>query len=151
VFALVDLVRGTDRAGLQSRYSTSGLLSGNLRYLNESPLSPIGLTYGPEDLFYGDSGIVLVMVRGSLPLLVLVYLGFWRCLNRNLRRRGDVLCLFLVTCAFEVGYTPLQLFRFTSLLPFLIVTLNALPEPDDRPALLPVSPPGPACPEPAAS
>jgi hypothetical protein len=151
VSALVDLVKGTDKAGLQSRYSTSGLLSGNLRYLNESPLSPIGFTYGPEDLFYGDSGMVLVMVRGSLPLVVLVYVGFWRFLDRNLRRRGDVLCLFLVTCAFEVGYTPLQLFRFTSFLPFLIVTLNALPEPGDRPAPLSVSPSDPGRPEPATS
>ena len=124
--ALVQFVEGNQTTGLRSRYSTTGMLGGNLRYLNESPFSPIGFTYGPEDLFYGDSGFVLVMVRGSLPLLILVYLAYGRFLYRNLRTRGDAHCLFLVTCAFEVGYVPLQLFRFTSFLPFMIVYLNNL-------------------------
>jgi hypothetical protein len=124
--ALARLIEGTQTAGLRSRYSTTGMLGGNLRYLSEEPFSPIGFTYGPEDLFYGDSGFVLMLVRGSLPLLILVYFGFWRFLSRNLHDRGDVLCLYLVTCAFEIGYTPLQLYRFTLFLPFMIVFLNAL-------------------------
>lgn len=124
VAALAQLVEGTQTAGLRSRYSSTGMLGGNLRYLNESPLSPIGFTYGPEDLFYGDSGFVLVLVRGSLPLLVLVYCGYWRFLRDNLRDPGDARCVFLVTCAFEVGYVPLQLFRFTLFLPFMIALLN---------------------------
>ena len=60
------------------------MLGGNLRYLNEAPFSPIGFTYGPEDLFYGDSGSILMLVRGSLPLLVMVYLAYGRFLVRNL-------------------------------------------------------------------
>ncbi len=125
---LADLVAGSRTAGLRARYSTSGLLGGNLRYLNESPLSPIGFTYGPADLFYGDSGAILLLVRGSLPLFLIVYLAYARFLSRNLRARVDARCLLVVTLLFEVGYTPLQLFRFPAFLPFMVVYLNGLGE-----------------------
>jgi hypothetical protein len=129
---LVDLVGGSQTAGLRARYSTTGMLGGNLRYLNESPFTPIGFTYGPEDLFYGDSGAILMLVRGSLPLLVMAYLAYGRFLSRNLLARVDFRCLLLVTLAFEVGYTPLQLFRFTAFLPFMVLYLNGLPPEPSR-------------------
>jgi hypothetical protein len=128
--SVIRMIRGNREAGLGSRFSEGGTLAGNVRYLRDNPLSPIGLTYGPESLFYGDSGIVLVLLRGSVPLLLLTYLGFGYLLVRNLRNWRDALWLFVVTCAFEIGYTPLQLFRFTAFLPFLMVYLNDLPEED---------------------
>jgi hypothetical protein len=132
--SVVSVIRGDRGAGLRSRFSEEGTVAGNLRYLRQNPFSPIGLTYGPQSLFYGDSGIVLVLLRGSVPLLLLTYCGFAYLLVRNLRNRRDALWLFAVTCAFEIGYTPLQLFRFTSFLPYMIVYLNDLPG-EDHPEL----------------
>lgn len=129
--AASDLIAGNRTRGLTARYAQTGLLAGNLRYLSESPFRPIGFNYGPESLFYGDSGYVLVLLRGSLPLLVIVYGGYARFLRRNLIETRDAVCLLIVTAAFAVGYTPLQLFRFTAFLPFVIAYLNALePEAD---------------------
>jgi hypothetical protein len=124
------VIQGNKGAGLRSRFSEEGTLGGNLAYLREHPFSPIGLTYGPQRLFYGDSGIVLALLRGSLPLLLMTYFGFAYLLVRNLRDRGDALWLFVVTFAFEIGYTPLQLFRFTAFLPYAMVYLNDLPNED---------------------
>lgn len=124
------LIQGEKSGGFRGRFSEEGTLGGNLRYLRDHPFSPIGLTYGPPSLFYGDSGIVMVLLRGSVPLLVLTYSGFAYLLSRNLRKRRDAVWLFGITCAFEVAYTPLQLFRFTAFLPFLMVYLNDLPDRD---------------------
>jgi hypothetical protein len=124
------VIQGDKGAGLRARFSEQGNLAGNLAYLREHPFSPIGLTYGSQRLFYGDSGIVLVLLRGSLPLFLMTYFGFAYLLVRNLRLRGDALWLFAVTFAFEIGYTPLQSFRFTAFLPFAMVYLNDLPNED---------------------
>jgi hypothetical protein len=78
-------------------------------------------------LYLGDSGVIVNMLRGSVPLFVLVYGGLWFFLRFNLRDRGTAAWLWLWTCVFEVGFTPLQYFRFVGFLPFLIVCLNAVP------------------------
>ncbi|MPY90074.1 MAG: hypothetical protein GEU99_19395 [Luteitalea sp.] len=122
-----EVLIGTEVSGLLARYSERGMLGGNLRYLRDSPFSPLGFNYGlDQDLFYGDSGLIQLMLRGSLPLVLLVYGGLYGFLRANLRSQSDVRWLYLVILAFEVGYVPLFRFRFTSFLPFMIVYLNDL-------------------------
>jgi hypothetical protein len=118
---------GNEESGLMARYSTTGMLGGNLRYLHDSPFAPLGFNYGlDQDLFYGDSGLIQFMLRGSLPLVLLVYGGLYGFLRANLRNRSDVRWLFWVILAFEIGYVPLFRYRFTSFLPFMLVYLNEL-------------------------
>lgn len=122
-----EIVIGTESSGLLSRYSVAGMLGGNLRYLNDSPLSPLGFNYGlDQDLFYGDSGFIQFLLRGSLPLVVLVYGGLYGFLRSNLRSRTDVRWLYVVILAFDLGIVSLFAFRFTSFLPFMIAYLNSL-------------------------
>ncbi|MGH9161293.1 MAG: hypothetical protein ACRD2X_15085 [Vicinamibacteraceae bacterium] len=122
-----EIVVGTESSGLLSRYSSTGMLGGNLRYLNDSPFSPLGFNYGLEhDLFYGDSGFIQFLLRGSLPLVLLVYGGLYGFLRSNLRSRTDVRWLYIVILAFDLGIVSLFSFRITSFLVFMIVYLNSL-------------------------
>lgn len=118
-------VFGHEQAGLLARYARGGVLAGNLSYLLESPLSPVGFGYS-DRLFFGDSGVIVYVLRGTLLLPVTIYLAFWLFLRRNLHQRWAAWWLWTCTVAFEVGFTPLLYHRFLALLPLLIVYLNAL-------------------------
>ncbi|WP_396623783.1 hypothetical protein [Luteitalea sp.] len=119
-----DAILGNRANGLISRYASGGLLAGNFRYLSEHPLQPIGLGFSPT-LYLGDSGVVLLLMRGSVPLMLAVYGGLFAFLHYNLRSRAVATWIFIVTVAFEVGFTPLQYYRFVGLLPLLVVGFNA--------------------------
>jgi hypothetical protein len=120
-------ILGDNIQGLMARYSVGGLLAPNFAYLSEHPLSPVGFGFS-ESLYYGDSGFVVNMLRGSFPLMIAVYGGLYLFLRSNLRTGSTALWIWTVIAAFEVGFTPLQYFRFVGFVPFLIVYLNSLEE-----------------------
>jgi hypothetical protein len=66
------------------------------------------------------------MLRGSIPLLVLIYFGLYRFLRHNLASRTHALTLFLVIIAFETGFTALSYFRTAYLLTFFVIYLRQL-------------------------
>lgn len=117
---------GDEVRGLAARYASGGLLAGNFAYLATHPLSPIGFGFS-EDLFLGDSGYIVNMVRGSLPLAFMVYGGLLLFLRSNLRSPSAALSIWLAVMAFEVGFTPLQYFRFVGFVPLIMAFLNGLP------------------------
>ena len=119
-----DAVVGDRIRGLFSRYAADGLLASNMRYLSESPLRPIG--FGATDsLYLGDSGLIVNLLRGSVPLLLAVYGGLWLFLRRNLSDSRAATWIWACTVLFEIGFTPLQYFRFVGVLPLLVVFLNS--------------------------
>ena len=120
-----DAIVGDRVRGLFSRYATDGLLASTMKYLSESPLSPIGVG-ATDTLYLGDSGVVVNLLRGSVPLLVAVYGGLWLFLRANLADRRAAVWIWVCTVLFEVGFTPLQYFRFVAFVPLLVVYLNSL-------------------------
>jgi hypothetical protein len=128
---------GDEVRGLAARYARGGLLAGNFAYLSTHPLSPIGFAFS-EDLFLGDSGYIVNMLRGSVPLTVMVYGGLLLFLRSNLQSPRAALAIWLAVMAFEVGFAPTQYFRFVGSLPLTLAFLNTLPRPlepefqDDR-------------------
>lgn len=119
-----DAIVGDRIRGLFSRYAADGLLASNMRYLSESPLRPIG--FGATDsLYLGDSGLIVNLLRGSVPLLLAVYGGLWLFLRRNLADSRAATWIWACTLLFEIGFTPLQYFRFVGVLPLLVMFLNA--------------------------
>jgi hypothetical protein len=122
-----DMLEVTHREdnGLLGRYSSSGGLSTNLEYIAEHPFQPIGLGLSNQ-LWYADSGPVEYVLRGSFPLLILVYAGAFLFFYKNLKSKRQAIFLFLVFLGFEVGYSNLKYIRTQCLLPFLVVYLNGL-------------------------
>lgn len=119
-----DAIVGDRIRGLFSRYAPDGLLASNMKYLSESPLRPIG--FGATDsLYLGDSGLVVNLLRGSVPLLLAVYGGLWLFLRRNLDDSRAATWIWACTVLFEIGFTPLQYFRFVGVLPLFVVFLNS--------------------------
>lgn len=109
--------------GLLARYGEGGALRETLNYLRDHPFQPLGFTF-PTFLMTGDSGIIQYLVRGSIPLLLLIYIGLYRFLRYNSPNRGYILTLFGIFLAFEVGFDALPYFRTLFLLPFLVVYLK---------------------------
>jgi hypothetical protein len=119
-------IMAKDNNGLLSRYQAEGnYLEPTINYLKENPLLSIGINYDPK-LFYTDSGFIIYFLRGSLPLLVSIYLGFYMFLEKNMLSRRLTLFLFLSFMAFEFGYPNLISSRTVCCLPFIIVYLNYL-------------------------
>ena len=111
--------------GMFARYAAEGLLASSFNYLSNSPFSPIGFAT-TETLYLGDSGIIVNLLRGSVPLLLTVYGSFLLFLSFNLRDRRAALWLWCVVVLFEVAFPVTQYFRFVAFVPFLVVYLNSL-------------------------
>jgi len=124
-------VVGDRISGLASRYAAGGLLAGNFAFMMRAPLTPIG--FGASDTLYlGDSGVIVNLVRGSVMLLVAIYLSYALFLRFNLVDPRCALVLWLATVAFEIGFTPMMYFRFVAFLPFMVVYLNTVASDTDR-------------------
>jgi hypothetical protein len=111
--------------GPVGRYSSSGNLAADLKYLADNPLRPVGLSK-PNALFFMDSGPVEYLLRGSFPLLLLIYGGLYIFLCDNMIARRDALALFIVIVLFETGFPILLHLRTLYLLPFFVVYMNGL-------------------------
>jgi len=113
--------------GFLVRFGPDGLMQENLDYLRRYPLTPIGFGFS-DQLYLGDCGILVTLLRGGLPVVICVYAGLLAFFRRNVRDGVMAVWLWAVTTAFEVGFQPLQSFRFVALLPFYVLCLNALLE-----------------------
>jgi hypothetical protein len=118
-------VLSLDTNGLRGRYSGQGALTSNLRYVASAPFSPVGAGFHP-DLMYGDSGVIEFLLRGSVPLVLLIYTGLFVFLKSNLASRSQALFLFAVLLGFEIGFSNLLYFRTQFFVPFVVVYLNHL-------------------------
>jgi hypothetical protein len=120
----------TDQNGPWARYGSGGGSVPAVAYLFESPLSPIGLTTPPEraggSAALGDSGPIEYLLRGSVPLLAVMYFGLYRFLRFNLARSSHALFFFFLVLGFETAFSLLVYFRTLYLLPFFIVYLNTV-------------------------
>jgi hypothetical protein len=122
----VKLVLTSTDGGLSGRFLPEGTLYGDLQYLRDNSFSPVGVSFA-EQLQFGDSGIVEHLLRGSLPLVLMVYGGLFFFLRRNLVARADVYLIFFSIMAFEAGYSTLTTgYRTLCLIPFFIIYLNYL-------------------------
>ena len=126
----------SDLSGPLARYGPTGELRLAMNYVYSHPWSPIGLTVGPsakmEDIwtpsqfFIGDSGPVEYLLRGSVPLLFLIYFGLYRFLRRNLMSRSHAWGVFFAILLFELGFSVLSYPRIYYLLPFFVIYLNGV-------------------------
>jgi len=122
----------SDHNGPLSRFGTDGTLRLAMTYLYEHPFSPIGLTRSASAMevestthfFVGDSGPLEYVLRGSVPLLFLIYFGLYRFLRHNLEQFSHWTTLFMVIMVFETGFSALDSSRTFFLLPFFLVYLN---------------------------
>lgn len=122
---LVTAALGSETNGILGRFSDLGTLRTTVNFIQDRPFTPVGIGYR-SDLFFGDAGFVEYFLRGSVPLLIAIYLGFYTFLKQNLLSRRDVRLIFLVTIAFELGFSSLTYIRTLYLFPAFIVYLNDL-------------------------
>jgi hypothetical protein len=126
----VTAVLNSDTSGPLARYGANGSSRPTVAYLFDYPLSPIGFGT-PSDLAggsaaLGDSGPIEYLLRGSIPVLLLVYFGLYRFLQLNLPNRTYVLTLFLLILAFETGFSLLIYVRTLYLLPFFVIYVKQI-------------------------
>jgi hypothetical protein len=124
-------------SGPLARYGPGGnVLNTTMVYLAKHPYSPIGFA-PPISTDVVDSGTLEYVLRGSIPLLVLLYLGLYRFLRYNLRLWIHVLAIFLAIVIFETGFTVLVYYRTACLLPFIVIWLNQI-ESKPSPSMAPL-------------
>ena len=124
VAADVEKVWAAPESGFPGRYSISGVLATDLEYLAAHPFRGIGIGYS-ETLWYGDSGPIELLIRGSFPLLLSFYGALWFFLRTSLRSKTTAVVVFVMYLAFEVAYSNLLYLRTACMLPFVVVYLNA--------------------------
>lgn len=111
--------------GLNGRYAKGSILKPTIDYILNNPFSPIGLSYSPN-LYYTDSGFILYLLRGSIILMVAIYIGVFKLLYDNILNKKLALFVFFIIFIFEIGYPILINFRMLFFLPFLVILLNHL-------------------------
>lgn len=120
---LISRTLSSDQNGISGRYSDDGILSGNIDYLKDNIFMPVGFGNSP-DLFFGDSGFMEYMLRGSIPLVILMYVGLFIFLKRNLYSNYSVVIILVAVLIMDFGAQTLLSFRTLFILPFLIIYLN---------------------------
>jgi len=113
-------------SGFIGRYSESyGTLVPQIIYL-QNHFVPIGITDSPLiDPFTIDSGPIDYMLRGSFPLVLLMYGGLWLFLRRNLTSKWEPYHLFAIILATESGIEIMTYYRTFCLLPAFIIILQS--------------------------
>lgn len=111
--------------GIIGRFSESGILANNFKYMIDNYFRPVGLGYS-NDLFYSDSGIMLYTLRGTVILTILIYVGLYMFLKRNIYHKYQVYILFLAVLLMDIGSPTLMYFRTLFIIPFIVVYLNAI-------------------------
>lgn len=118
----ISRVANANITGFAGRYSSSGALNVTIDYIFNH-LTPIGIVNVPG-LYYTDSGWIMNILRGSLLFFVIVYLGFYSFLRRNLINKRTALWIFIIIFSFEVGFQGLTYIRLLYFLPFFTIYLN---------------------------
>jgi len=133
----ISFALSSQKNGFSGRYSSGGIYTNNITYLTHHIFSPLGLRYSIGEIFYGDSGILDNLLRGSIFLLVSVYGGLYRFLRINIKDRSISLFVFVCYFIFEFGFSNILYFRDLYFLPFIIVYLNSLNNDDDEIRIFP--------------
>lgn len=115
----------SDRNGLLGRFSEGGQLEKNFTFMKEHYGRPVGIGY-TDSLFFGDSAIFLLILRGTIVLLVLVYLAYFMFLRRNIKLNYQVYLIFTASVLMDVGSSTLLYFRTLYMIPFIIIFLNTV-------------------------
>jgi hypothetical protein len=113
---------GDSDHGFIARYAPGGLFADDIAYLRSSAFRPIGVTY-TRNLYLTDSGIIVALLRGSLPFLIAIYAALYFFFRGNLASRRTAVWLCVVTAAFDLGFTPLEYFRCLAFFPFVVMYL----------------------------
>ena len=108
--------------GFIARYAPGGLFADDLAYLRSWAFRPLGVTY-TRNLYLTDSGIIVALLRGSLPFLIAIYAALFFFFRGNLASVRTAVWLCVVTAAFDLGFTPLEYFRCLALFPFVVMYL----------------------------
>jgi len=116
---------GSETNGFKGRFGNQSPLKPMLDYIQENPFRPVGITNNVQFLF-GDSGLIILVLRGSVILLICFYLSFILFLKRNLFFSKDYFILILIFLVFELSNTNILYRRTLSVIPFIIVHLNNL-------------------------
>jgi hypothetical protein len=116
-------ILGNKDSGFMGRFLSEGTMHYDLAFIGQHPFSPVGFSFR-EGFMFGDSGWVEYMLRGSIPLLVLIFGGLYYFLRRNLTSRAQAHFLFAAIVFFELGMTTLTFIRMLYLLPVFVIVLN---------------------------
>ena len=119
------LVFGSNTNGFKGRFSAESPLKPIIDYILTNPFRPVGITDNPDFLF-GDSGYLVMMLRGSLILLFTFYFSFILFFRKNIFLSVDLVVLLTVFLLFDFSNTNILYRRTVSILPFVLVYLNNL-------------------------
>lgn len=106
-----------------ARYSSSSVFYANFDIIRSS----LGIGYNiiPSlDLDYSDSGYIVYLTMGNIPLLVILYYNILKFLNDNIKMFK--LLVFIAIFGFELGLPGTFNYRFSYFIIFLIMYLGAL-------------------------
>lgn len=124
---IIDLIKEklfSQRNGLKVRYDETGVLSKQIDLILDSPLKGYGYTSIPG-LDYVDSGYIIYALRSSVIGMILLLLGLFLFLKRNLGMKFGLI-MFLIFLSFEVGFSNLTYFRSVFIIPFIIAYFTQL-------------------------
>lgn len=116
--------------GFLGRYSVGGVLSNNFEYLKEN-LLPIGIWIS-DYLYFTDSGFIIYFLKGSVFLVVFIYLSLLFYFKHHIQNRYIAYTIFIAFLLFEVGYPIITYTRMIFFLPFVVIFLRRLTDSEPK-------------------
>lgn len=113
--------------GFLGRYSSDSVLTSNFDYL-QAHMLPIGLWIS-DSLYFTDSGFVVNYLKGSIFLVLAIYLSLFLFFRSNIIHKRTAMILFLIFLIFELGYPILTYTRMLYFLPFVVIYISDFTSP----------------------
>jgi hypothetical protein len=127
-------ILGAHHSGPLSRFTKGTPVRDTLDLILSPGFLPLGFGLR-TDVFYGDSGLVELLLRGGFIVLALSYILLFCFLCANVKRVSDIVILLSATMAFEVGFSLIKDLRFFGLIALAVVLLRVLDETKSSPSL----------------
>ena len=109
--------------GFLARYSTSSVFDENFNVIRSS----LGIGYNiiPSlELSYSDSGYIVYLTMGNIPLMVAIYYNVIKFINDNVR--VFKILVMIAVLGFELGLPGTFNYRFSYFIIFVVLYLGAL-------------------------
>jgi len=119
----IGTIVGNSENGLLGRFTGTSNFLTNIEFLKNN-LLPIGWTTS-SSLWLSDSGYIIVLIRGGLLSLLLIYGGVYMCVKKNMLNKAAIYPMLISLAVFEIGYPILLEIKYMLFIPVLIVFLNS--------------------------
>lgn len=125
LFSIFYGIINSNISGPQSRFTEGTMVYETIEYILDPLFIPLGFGYS-DSVFFGDSGVIELILRIGLLGLIISYAMVYLNYKKNVLKKGGMLPIFFAVMAFEVGHSILKDLRYFGIIIIVLTVLASI-------------------------